>query len=148
MSGCFPSVPGANTQSLLGNVRMFQNFGRHNSIGGYRGNYKNENYKRESSRSRSRERYLDNNRRRDRSSSNSRPRSGPRACTNRDRIRCYKCREYDHFMKDCPTNREEREIEKIQQMLNLDKEHMSLKTLTTNVTYDNFSHTNSLEEVR
>ena len=21
---------------------------------------------------------------------------------NRDRIRCYKCREYDHFMNECP----------------------------------------------
>ena len=24
---------------------------------------------------------------------------------------CYKCREYDHFAKDCPTTKEEREIE-------------------------------------
>ena len=39
--------------------------------------------------------------------------------TNRDRIRCYKCREYDHFVKDCPTSREEKEIEQFQQMLNL-----------------------------
>ena len=37
---------------------------------------------------------------RDRSSSNSRLRSGSRANTNRDRIRCYKCREYDHFARD------------------------------------------------
>ena len=36
---------------------------------------------------------------RDRSSSNSRSRSGSRASMNRDRIRCYKCREYDHFMR-------------------------------------------------
>ena len=28
-------------------------------------------------------------------------RSGPRASTNRDRIRCFKWREYDHFAKDC-----------------------------------------------
>ena len=28
-----------------------------------------------------------------------------------DRIRCYKCTEYDHFTKDCPTFREERELE-------------------------------------
>ena len=31
--------------------------------------------------------------------SNSRSRSGSRASTNRDRIRCYKCREYDHFAR-------------------------------------------------
>ena len=44
------------------------------------------------------------------SMSNSRLRSGSTASTNRDRIRCYKCREYNHFARDCPTSREEREI--------------------------------------
>ena len=24
--------------------------------------------------------------------------------TNRDRIRCYKCREYDHFARECPNS--------------------------------------------
>ena len=28
---------------------------------------------------------------------------------NRDRMGCYMCREYDHFVKDCPTTKEERE---------------------------------------
>ena len=37
-------------------------------------------------------------------------------------IRCYKCREYDHFTKDCSTSKEEREIEQIQEMFNLDEE--------------------------
>ena len=27
---------------------------------------------------------------------------------NRDRIRCYNCREYDHFVIDCPNSRGER----------------------------------------
>ena len=57
----------------------------------------------------SRKRYLDNNRKKDRSSSNRRWRSGSRASTNRDRIRCYKGREYDHFPKDCPTTKEGRD---------------------------------------
>ena len=39
--------------------------------------------------------------------SNSRSRSGSRPSTNRDKIRCYKCREYDHFVRDCPTSKEE-----------------------------------------
>ena len=56
---------------------------------------------------------------RNRSMSNSRLRSGSRASTNRDRIRCYNCREYDHFARDCPTSREKRELERLQQMLNL-----------------------------
>ena len=34
--------------------------------------------------------------------SRSRSRSNPRIMTNRDRIRCYKCREYDHFTNECP----------------------------------------------
>ena len=51
-------------------------------------------------------------------------------------------------MKDCPTTKEGRQIEQIQQMYNLDEEQTSLKTLATNDTCNNFSHTNSLEEVR
>ena len=38
-----------------------------------------------------------------RSISNSRSRSGSRAATNRDRIRCFECREYYHFARDCLT---------------------------------------------
>ena len=52
-----------------------------------------------------------------------------------------------HFSKDFPTTREEREIEQIQQMFNLDEEQMSFRTLATNDAYDNFSLTSSLEEV-
>ena len=44
---------------------------------------------------------------------------GSRASTNRDRIRCYNCRECDHFARDCPNSREERDLEQLQQMLNL-----------------------------
>ena len=45
----------------------------------------------------------------DRSLSNNRSRSGSRASTNRDRIRCYAYREYDHFVRNCPNSREERD---------------------------------------
>ena len=58
----------------------------------------------------------------DRSSSNRRLRSGSRANTNRDRIRCYTCREYDHFVRDCPNSREERNLEQLQQMLNMEEQ--------------------------
>ena len=68
--------------------------------------------------------------------SNSRLRSGSRASTNRDRIRCYKCREYDHFARDCPTSREEREIEQLQQMLNLEENQTSLLTNAQNSTVE------------
>ena len=67
--------------------------------------------------------------------------------TNRDRIRCYKCREFYHFAKDCPTSKEVGEIEKIQQMFNLDEEQTSLKALATD-TYDSLNKMNSLENMR
>ena len=34
--------------------------------------------------------------------SSSRSRSNLRISTNRDRVRCFKCREYDHFVNECP----------------------------------------------
>ena len=37
-----------------------------------------------------------------RSESSSRSRSNLRASTNRDRVQCFKCREYDHFANECP----------------------------------------------
>ena len=39
---------------------------------------------------------------RSRSESSSRSTSNSRACTNRDRVQCFKCREYDHFSNECP----------------------------------------------
>ena len=53
------------------------------------------------------------------STSSSRSRSGYGATTNRDGIRCYNYRKYDHFARDCPNSREERDLEQLQQMLNL-----------------------------
>ena len=49
--------------------------------------------------------------------------------TNRDRIRCFKCREYDHFARECPTRWENRETEQIQQMFSLDDDQTILQTL-------------------
>ena len=37
-----------------------------------------------------------------RSESSSRSRSNLRASTNRDRVQCFKCREYDHVANECP----------------------------------------------
>ena len=66
---------------------------------------------------------------------------------NRDRIRCYKCREYDHSTKDCPTSRKEKEIEQLQQMLDLEDEQTSLKSLVTN-TWDNLCRVDPEENLR
>ena len=45
------------------------------------------------------------NRRHDSSNANvgARNRSNSRITTNRDRIGCYRCRDYDHFANECPT---------------------------------------------
>ena len=106
---------------------MHQNLERKTSRGEHRN--RNEGYGRGRNMNRPRERSFlrkFSGNRNKRSTSMSRSKSGSRACMNRDRIRCYKCREYDHFTKDCPTSREEREFEQLQQMLNLDDEQISL----------------------
>ena len=117
---------------------------RHNYWGSrYRGNfrgnsrqssregYRNERYGNNSNRDRSRlrERSFVGNYSRDRSFSNDRSRSGSRASMNRDRIRCYACREYDHFARNCPNSREERDLEQLQHRLNMEEQdHRSLST--------------------
>ena len=73
--------------------------------------------------------------------------SGSRASTNRDRIRCDKYREHHHFTRDCSTSREEKDIEQLQQMLNLEDEQTLLKSLVAN-THDNFRRANSEENLR
>ena len=97
---------------------------RKNSRGEYR-NDRHDDYNRGRDRSRDRSFSGNYSGSRDRSSSNSRLRSGSRASTNRGRIRCYNCREYDHFARDCTTSREERDLEQLQQMLNLGEEEQT-----------------------
>ena len=116
--------------SFRGNIRMNQNFKGQN----YRDRYR-ENYRNDRGRSRSRERQYQGNIRRNDRSRSSRLRSGSRASTNRDKIRCYKCREFDHFTKDCPMSKLEKESDKIQQMFNMEEKQIALKTLATD-TYD------------
>ena len=121
--------------SFWGNCRGYK---RQNSRGEYRNNnYRNSGYNRD--RDRSSVRLFSGNfgRNRTRSTSNSRSWSGSRASTNRDRIRCYNCREYDHFARDCPTSREERDINQLQQMLNLEEEQTHLLTNTQSSPVEN-----------
>ena len=84
----------------------FRGYSRQNNKENY-GNerYGNNNRDRNRSRERTITRSYGNGR--DRSSSIDRSRSGSRASTNRDRIRCYVCREYDHFVRDCTNSRKE-----------------------------------------
>ena len=96
--------------NFRGNLRSNQNYRGQNYRDGYRRNYRSDNYERGRSKSREKQ-FSDNARRNDRSSS-SRSRSGSRAST-RDRIRCYKCREYDHFAKDCLTSKIQKETKQV-----------------------------------
>ena len=50
------------------------------------------------------------------------PDPGLEQVQNRNRIRCYMCREYDHFARDCPSSREERNLEQLQHMLNMEEQ--------------------------
>ena len=111
----------------------FRGYGRQNS----RESYRNERYGNNNrDRNRSRKRVLTRSNGRDRSSSNDRSRSGSRASTNRDRIRCYACREYDDFARDCPNSREERDLEQLQPMLNMEEQdHRSLSTPSSDEDY-------------
>ena len=72
-------------------------------------------------------------RRDDRSISNSRLRSGLRTSTNRDRIRCFEYREYDHFVKNCLMTQANIEVEQIQQIFNMDEDQIILQTPVMNV---------------
>ena len=72
--------------------------------------------------------------------------SGFRATSNRDRIHWYKCREYNHFTRDCPTSREEREIEHPQQMVNLGDEQTITPPMSD--TQAEFSRVSSEENLR
>ena len=92
--------------------RYRQNFSRNNGRG--RGRNFNRNYSNDRSRSRERRlsprRYNSNNNNRQNTNSRvwsesrrsrSRSRSNSKVRTNRDRIRCYRCREYDHYVREC-----------------------------------------------
>ena len=99
----------------------FRGYGRQNN----RDNYRNERYgsnNRDRNRSRDRTLIRSYGNGRDRNSSNDRSRSGSRASRNRNRIRCYVCREYDHFARNCPNSREERDLEQLQHMLNMEEQ--------------------------
>ena len=85
-------------------------------------NERNNSNDRFSDRNRSRDRYFTRSYGRNRSSNSSRSRSGSRVSTNRDRIRCYECREYDHLARNCPNSRERRDLEHLQHMLNMEEQ--------------------------
>ena len=98
-------VNNSSRQNYRGNRfrRNFRGYGRQSN----RENYRNKGYgSNNRDRNRSRERALTRSygNGRDRNSSDDRSRSVSRASTNRDRIRCYACREYDHFARDCPSS--------------------------------------------
>ena len=110
--------------NFRGNTRQYS---RQNNRGNY-GNERYNDYNRDRNKLRERKFTRNYNSNRDRSSSNSRSRSGYRANTNRDRIMYYKCREYDHFARDCPNSREERDLEQLQEMLNMEKQNHRIES--------------------
>ena len=126
-----------------GNFRETQNYRGQTFRGGYRGSLRNSNF----DRGRFRERQHSGNfRRNDRSSSRSRLDS--RTGTNRDGIRCFKHREYDYFVKDCPnmSETEKDQTEQMQQMLDVKGDKTALKVIVADA-YENLIRTNSEETI-
>ena len=117
--GCSSSNRGGYGYNIRGNQR----YGRNNN--NRRGNYRNQHYNRNRSR---RYESQSRNRRNNRSVSNSRFRSGSTVSTNRDGIKCFECREYDHFASICPTRQASRETEQIQQLFYMGKDQTILQT--------------------
>ena len=114
-----------NRDRSRNNNRQGQGFGQNRCRNDYRRNGFAQNFRRNDSRDRGRRSFnrsysSDRSRSRERSLSSrrynnnngqygnpglrsrSRSRSNSRITMNRDRIRCYKCREYDHFVNECP----------------------------------------------
>ena len=95
---------GCGNGNRRGNYR--QNFGRSNSRDRGRQNFKRKYNNNDRSRSRERSptprRYITRQYNSPSTNSGSRSISNSRVTTNRDRIRCFRCREYDHFANECP----------------------------------------------
>ena len=69
-----------------------------------------------------------------------RNRSNPRVTTNRDRIRCYRYREYDHFSNECPSAVTDDSD-------GYESDSMTLQLMTTEAEiHDNFDNTRLNEE--
>ena len=118
-----PQIYKSRGQNRSYNQESFQNRSDSRNRGQYTSSRPRQNYRDSNFQGNSRGYGRQNNR----SSSNSRSRSGSRASTNRDRIRCYNCREYDHFARDGPNSREERDLEQLQQMLNIEAEEQTYR---------------------
>ena len=70
----------------------------------------------------------------------SRSRSNSRIITNRDRIRCFRCRECDHFASECPNAN-------IDDSDGYESDSAALQLMTTEVeTHENFDTTRVIEE--
>ena len=79
-----------------------------------RENFENR-YRNNQSRNRERQRSRTTSTERD---TRSRSRSSSQVSTNRDRLRCYRCNEYDHFARECPNvMSDEEKIESLQMLL-------------------------------
>ena len=111
---------GSYGYNMQGNQRYRNNYNNYR-----RNSYRGQSYDRNRSRSLDRQ---EKGRINDRSATNGRSRSGSRVSTNRDRISCFECREYDHFTRECPTRQENKETEQIQQMFSLDNDQTILQT--------------------
>ena len=113
----------------MNKIFMRGNF-RGNVRGEYKNNYRNDSYDR--SRNRSRERLLSRNygNNQTRSTSQSRSRSGPELAQIGIEFIVISAGNMIISHGDCPTSREEKEIEQLQQMLNLGNEQLIIPPMS------------------
>ena len=72
--------------------------------------------------------------------SGSRSRSNARVTTNRDRIRCFRCSEYNHFANECPNAG-------IEDSDGYDSDRAALQLMVTDIeTHDIYDITSFIEE--
>ena len=135
---------GCRNGNRRGNYR--QNFGRSNSRDrgrqNVRRNYNNNDRSRSRERSPTPRRYTTRQYNSPSINSGSRSRSKSRVTENRDRIRFFRCREYDHFANECPNTG-------IEDSDGYESDSVAFQLMVTDIeTHDSYDITRFTEEIK
>ena len=129
---------------MIGKDKNFRQTQNWHGNGNRRGNYR-QNFGRSNSRDRGRQnptprRYISRWYNSPSTNSGSRSRSNSRVTTNRDRIRCFRYRDYDHFTNECPNTG-------IEDSDGYDSDSAALQLMVTDIeTHDGYDITSFTEE--
>ena len=137
--------PRMDVEMVTEEVIIDKNFGRSNSRDrgrqNFRRNYNNNDRSRSKERSPTPRRYATRWYNSPNTNSGSRSRSNSRVTTNRDRIRCFRCREYDHCVNECPNTG-------IEDSDGYKSDSAALQLMATDIeTHDSYDITRFTEEI-